>query len=119
METHHVNHHTKSDLFKGHCAMAGQAIQMVDCDEYLVVVTGEFRSGPRWENFPTLGGSGWIQKFRKVRAQMSQKNGNALEEILYIYDYLSWKEAQTELKTWAKYLWECLDLEGFMNILKK
>jgi len=61
---------------------------MVDCDEYLVVVTGEFRSGPREPKFPATG-SGWMQKFRKVRAraQMSQKNGNALEEILYIYIY--------------------------------
>ena len=66
--------------------MMGQAIQMVDCDEYLVVVTGEFRSGPREPKFPATG-SGWMQKFRKVRAQMSQKNGNALEEILYIYIY--------------------------------
>jgi hypothetical protein len=57
---------------------------MVDCDEYLVVVTGEFRSGPQEPKFPATG-SGWMQKFRKVRAQMSQKNWNALEEILYIY----------------------------------
>ena len=97
METNHVNHHTKSDILQvpeGAMAgpwygrlMMGQAIQMVDCDEYLVVVTGEFRSGPREPKFPATG-SGWMQKFRKVRAQMSQKNGNALEEIQYLYIYI-------------------------------
>ena len=31
--------------------------------------------------------------------------------------YLSWKEAQRELKTLAKYLWQCLDPEGFVKTL--
>ena len=29
------------------CQLPVQAIQIVDCDEYLVVVAGEFKSGPK------------------------------------------------------------------------
>ena len=143
METNHVNHHTKSDILQG-AIVPWPAPDMADWwwarrfRWWIVMSIWSWsleNSGRDLEsqNSPQRG-LGGCKNSERLGHRCRKRMGTPWRRfyiyiyyiyiyikyiyIYYYYYYLSWKEAQTELKTWAKYLWECLDPEGFMKILK-